>query len=289
MATVTCSRVCYYYVNDVLQNSLTVTYPESGLISGGTYTPSDSKHMPPYDGNYTLSKITYNEADYTSQPMVCPSSDFIVEYHFYRYLTVPKWTISNYGRDYVDVEVTSVGGFSHFSFSVTNVNGTVIDSSAYSMSTTRTLSGLSPNTKYYISCSWSTSTTGMGFYNSKDFTTKEAVAKWNWSNVSNGTAAYNAVTGNGKITNFKYTVWNALVDKINEAAENNWDSTYATYSATKMSSSDKTLTATRFNSARHNIGLRVSTGISEVEAGDTVYGWYFTTLADCLNAWIDSM
>ena len=34
---------------------------------------------------------------------------------------------------------------------------------------------------------------------------------------------------------------------------------------------------------------RVSTGITEVSAGDTIYGWYFITLQDKLNQWIASL
>lgn len=53
-----------------------------------------------------------------------------------------------------------------------------------------------------------------------------------------------------------------------------------------MTSSDKTLTAARFNSVRYNIGAHYSTGISEVASGDPVLGSYFTTLTTKLNEWI---
>lgn len=118
---------------------------------------------------------------------------------------------------------------------------------------------------------------------------------WSWL-VSNGTAtatqtksAYTAVTSRGETTGFSYKVWNDLVEKVNEAAVaagDTWSTTYATLAQTKMTSSDKVLTAKRFNALRHNIGMRVSTGISEVRAGDSVNGNYFITLADKLNNWI---
>lgn len=298
MATVTCTQQCYFYINDAYKGSS--TYTESGLTSGAAYTPSHPNHMPYYDSSlYTSYRITYNGADCTSGAITCPSSNFTIVYNFYAYLIEPTWVITEYGKDYVSVSVTNIGSFSYFSFSVENMNGVTVATSGYSSSTTRKLSGLSANTAYYVVCSWSTSTSSMGFYNTLTFTTNKSVSKWDW-NIANGDeatasqtkAAYNAVTGKGKVSDFSYLVWNDLVDKVYEvkqAAGKNWDNTYATYSATKMSYSNKTLTATRFNSIRHNIGIHVSTGISEVKTGDTVYGSYFITLANCLNTWINSV
>lgn len=122
-----------------------------------------------------------------------------------------------------------------------------------------------------------------------------SVEPWSW-NASNGNAsasqtrsAYNAVQNEGALSNFSYLVWNDMVDKVKEiqsAKGVSWRENYASYSSTRMSSSDKALTARRFNSLRFNIGYYYSTGIEEVSKGDTVYGWYFTTLADCINSWI---
>ena len=122
------------------------------------------------------------------------------------------------------------------------------------------------------------------------------VSKWSW-NSSNGSAsasetqrAYNALFDNGKLSDFSYKVWNDLCDKVYEvieAAGVNWHTNYGSFSSTKMSASNRELTAAKFNALRYNIGSRVSTGIQEVNKGDIVYGWYFTTLARCLNEWID--
>lgn len=121
---------------------------------------------------------------------------------------------------------------------------------------------------------------------------------WYWDS-SNGSAttaqtkrAYAAITGYGATTDFSYKVWNDLVDKIYEAKQAagfSWNAKYASLSDTKMSSSDKVLTATRFNSARYNVGIHVSTGITDVYSGDPVYGWYFETITDSLNEWIASI
>lgn len=121
------------------------------------------------------------------------------------------------------------------------------------------------------------------------------VDAWSWT-TSNGSAsatltrnAYNAVTGKTAVTNFSYLVWNDMVDKVKEICDAlgyGWDSSYATYSNTRMTSSNKTLTAVKFNSLRYNIGKWYSTGISEVSPGDEVLGSYFTTLATRINSWI---
>lgn len=121
---------------------------------------------------------------------------------------------------------------------------------------------------------------------------------WSWHS-SNGSAtasqtaaAYKAVRNGGRTKNFNYLVWNDLVDKIYEvrgAAGYTWNTRFASYAATRMTASDKTLTATRFNSARYNIGVLVSTGIQEKETGDDVIGSYFLTISNCINLFIDSL
>ena len=125
-----------------------------------------------------------------------------------------------------------------------------------------------------------------------------SIAKWSWT-ASNGNAsasltqaAYSAVVNKTAVTNFSYLVWNDLCDKVKEildATGGSWDSTYATYANTKMASSNKTLTATKFNSLRYNIGSHYSTGITDVYTNDDVLGSYFTKLASCINGWIDTL
>lgn len=118
---------------------------------------------------------------------------------------------------------------------------------------------------------------------------------WDWQS-SNGIAtaqqtrnAYYAVTGNDAVSDFSYLVWNDLVDKTKEVLDAygySWSNTFASYSATKMTASDRILTAARFNSLRFNIGSYASTGIETVQKGDIIYGWYFTRLTDRLNSLI---
>ena len=82
MATVTCTKKCYFYIND--ERVSTSTEKEPGLTPGLNYTPS--KHMPDYDDSvYTDYEIRYDGTDYTTGSFPCPSSDFIVKYYFYGY------------------------------------------------------------------------------------------------------------------------------------------------------------------------------------------------------------
>ena len=83
--------------------------------------------------------------------------------------------------------------------------------------------------------------------------------------------------------------FNDMVNKVKEILDSqglSWNSRFASYAGTLMGSGSRTLTATKFNSLRYNIGLHYSTGIDTVYRGDTVYGWYFTTLASCINYWL---
>ena len=159
-----------------------------------------------------------------------------------------------------------------------------------------TFSGLDPGSSYDVSVS----ITAPGWTITVELdTTVEteapSISPWSWTS-SNGSAsdsqtrnAYSAIRNKGSLSDFSYLVWNDLVDKVMEVLDLTGGSLsirYASYSATKMSSSDRVLTAKRFNSLRYNIGIHYSTGIEDVYRGDTIYGWYFTTLASCLNAWI---
>lgn len=162
-----------------------------------------------------------------------------------------------------------------------------------------TKTGLKPGTRYSVSIEAEDLVTGWSnSWSDRVATDKILVSAWSWSS-SNGTAsasqtkaAYTALTNNGSTSDFSYLVWNDMCSKVIEienAAGLTWSTKYASYADTKMSSSDKVLTATRFNSLRYNIGRSYSTGINEVASGDAVYAWYFTTLARCMNEWIDQI
>lgn len=161
-----------------------------------------------------------------------------------------------------------------------------------------TFSGLSPGTDYLISASISASdwdySVDLDLYASTDGI---AISPWLWT-TTNGAAstqqtqrAYQAITSQGALEDFSYLVWNDMVDKVSDVQSAfgfGWDSTFLSYANTKMTASDKAITADRFNSLRYNIGIHYATGIQTVSKGDKIYGWYFTRLTDCINNWIDT-
>lgn len=102
-------------------------------------------------------------------------------------------------------------------------------------------------------------------------------------------SAYSAITKQMETTEFSYKVWDDLCAKTREVrtarGSSSWRSDFLSYSDTLMSSSDKILTAERFNSLRINIGSMqdVSSIPYPVVKGGEVYGSYFTTLTNALN------
>ena len=111
---------------------------------------------------------------------------------------------------------------------------------------------------------------------------KPKVQLFSWWSTTDRQTAYSAVTGRGAVSQFKYTVWNAICDKVMElknAMGVSWDSRYLPLDWTKMSANDRTLTASRFNSLSCNIW----SGNQTVSKGGIVYGYYFTNLVDTLN------
>jgi hypothetical protein len=124
---------------------------------------------------------------------------------------------------------------------------------------------------------------------------------WYWygsngsASASATAAAAEAIVYGGSTKDFSYLVWNDMVDKVKEvldATGGKWDSTYASYSGTRMKSSDKTLTATRFNSLRLNIQNNVwlnPTSVPFAYTGDEVKGSYFTDMMSAVNRWINSV
>ena len=122
-------------------------------------------------------------------------------------------------------------------------------------------------------------------------TAASAPAYWSWTASTLRRNAQTALNNKGAVSNFSYTVWNELCEKvleIRQALGKSWNSYYLTFAKTKMTASDKTLTAARYNSLRYNVGDSYSTGISEVSSGDTVKGQiHFLNLTDKINEWID--
>ncbi len=175
----------------------------------------------------------------------------------------------------------------------------------------KTLSGLTPGTTYTITVDLVDSNTGRILQTvTLNATTEkdgQAVTLWSWS-ASNGSAsasqtqaARDAVAGHGAVEDFSHLVWNDMVDKVAEMRNAAglspvWNPTYLTQSNTKMSSTDKTMTAARYNSLRYNIGLYKSFAdsadslinydsvVAVKNPGDDVIGSDFLDLMTGLNA-----
>lgn len=218
-----------------------------------------------------------------------------------------SYSISSYTESSVTIRATGLTTGYTVRFFIrleSDSSDTTVDESytATSSTMTKTFYGLDSGTYYIVNVQYGTWDTSFTWLGAEYFTTdKESVPPpdyWSWTS-SNGEAttvmtrnAYTAVTSNGYTTDFSYYVWNDMCAKVLEVREYagySWSSNYASYSATRMTSSDKEITATRFNSLRFNIGALYSTGISEVSKGDIIYGSYFTTLMSKLNSLIDTL
>ena len=181
----------------------------------------------------------------------------------------------------ISVTINSVTGATTY---YARINGGTAQSST---GRTFTFSGLQPNTQCFIEIKAG----GTGYEDSDwagYYATTLSVELWSWT-----TTELNAFNNNGLTTVLTYQRWNAFVDKIYEVSNNDWwisstDGATLSYSATKMTSTDRILTAERFNSVRYNIGARKPTGISRVYKDDDVLGSYFITLGNKLNEWIQS-
>ena len=165
-----------------------------------------------------------------------------------------------------------------------------------------TFSGLQSGTQYGVYCEV--------YHNSELLTSKQGyvttntgssviIPTWYWYR-SNGSAsatqteaALNAIQNKRSTLNFSHLVWNDIVNKakaISNLAVGWWDSDYATYSDTLMTTEPYELTADMFNSLRNNleiiaqyVGMGYKTGIGKVSPGDKVYGDYFDTLTEYMN------
>ena len=189
-----------------------------------------------------------------------------------------------------------------------DLDGSLNDVSPTKSSVTYTYTGLDPDTEYDLEVVilWAGTNTKLTTLGVNGVWTRpeeepepDPPEPWSWSS-SNGDAtrsqtqaAYNALVNGGACENFSYKVWNDMCDKVKEVIDFEdevWQSKYASLSATKMSSSDKTLTAKRFNSLNWNVTyLRGSGVMVERNKGDAVRGRYILEMMELLNEYIDDL
>ena len=116
--------------------------------------------------------------------------------------------------------------------------------------------------------------------------------EWDWYENDDREQAYIALTTHGPVSDFLYTVWNELIDKVVEAKNfrgYNWNKEILTERQTRMSSRNKTLTADRFNSLAVNAGYYIPNSLKNFSSGDQVKGEYFTDLTKYLNYFIEDI
>lgn len=149
-----------------------------------------------------------------------------------------------------------------------------------------------------------------------DFYYKESVlmALWDW-NSSNGSAsddetiaAYATLDGKGFTINFSHNVWNDLCEKTNIALESiggYWQTKSGkTFAQDKMTSTDRTLTAIRFNDLMYNIKRPLENSFKydtsnytilfpyltkDVVSGEIVRSEHFVQIAELLNVLINKI
>ncbi len=170
-------------------------------------------------------------------------------------------------------------------------------SAGISQSPAYTFTGLDSNRTYTVAANITIATTGQVVKLRATVTTdpppRVKPDPWTWDGSNGGDAsgaqvrnARDALLNNGEVSDFHHNVWNDLVNKTYEALiyfYSDWSDAYLTINRTRMTDSDTTLTALRFNSLRNNIGGLSSTGMADKERGDPVLGEDFFTLTSALN------
>ena len=109
---------------------------------------------------------------------------------------------------------------------------------------------------------------------------------WQWTLNELKAFEKNGTLSERVITNLTWERWNDFVDSVEGTV--NWfnsvkGTTVPSVLSAKLSSANKTLTATKFNTVRFSIGSMNATGITDRYANDPVLGSYFITLANKLN------
>ena len=289
---VTCTQLVYYKNKDGTYDS-GASQSESFYV-GYSFTPN--QHQPTlYRSNYHLEKILYGSTDVTTGTMTCPSSNFTLAYYYeHDTATATKnyYLAGTYGGSETEDGLWCGESWTPSAWQPNVPSGYELDKILYGTTDVTTGAITIP--------------TGDGATFTVNYYYVRGVAAWDWQ-ISNGSAtplqtraAYTAVTTNGAVSDFSYLVWNDMCDKVQEVLDvleeawvtkdNNTGETLLSLDDTKMTSSDKTLTAKRYNSLRLNVGSHYSTGINPVSTNDKVIGQtHFINLMSKVNEWIATL
>ncbi len=201
-------------------------------------------------------------------------------------------TVTEVGKTTIKVRLTAIPLATSYIIAY-RPTSTSVQQEVTTTSLAYTLSGLLPGTTYYLNYRGQNND-GVGPFGSTiTAKTLGAVDPWDWS-ASNGTAsaaqtraAYQAVTNQGKLSEFSYLVWNDMVSKVKQiidARSTTWNSDYGSINATNMTSSDRAITALRYNALWWNLSHFVTvSGGKRVAQGDKILGSYFTALTNAMN------
>lgn len=258
----------------------TVSAPTSG--SSRSVSGSFSKNMLGYGGLWTL----YAYALPAQDPNYWPAGSDTIELAYEEYVvfweddgdiawtiyTGYKWNRSNYMSAIISTGQATSG-------SSTPPTGILDTVSAPSSGSGYQASGsfhLSPGT--YILYGTLRAANGLYYHIGSQVVSVVAPRPTNWSWTSAELSTFN---NHGDPKDILYTRWNEFVDKV--SAFRLYKGKSAVSSAAKMNSSDKVMTATRFNLVRAAIDEMISTGLPVVQKNDPCIGGYFVTLANRLN------
>lgn len=300
------TRTIYWFLNDTNKGSTNVTgNPSSGKSDSFTFSNLNAGTTYSIKANLTISSSNYTTYTKSIKTASAPEPSLTVQadkYQIYVRVNNPPGTGTRYCHWYCSSSSSDYGD----EISVQTITGNIAQTSDLTLKQARGNSStylILPSTKYYIQAVIKTSSNSTLKTLDKTITTDPTEISafiWTGKNYTNTTsnpaataaqtkAAKTALDNLGKTEDFSYLVWNDMVRKCNDirsARGLSWDGTHAPLGNTKMDSSEagRTLTATRFNSLRYNIGSMYSTGIETVAAGDTVKASYFTTLVTKMNA-----
>ena len=141
------------------------------------------------------------------------------------------------------------------------------------------ITGLNSGTTYSVRCDIYRTVTGAFMTTlTGSVSTKSPTRPNNWTWT---TLELNAFNNHGDVKTLTWQRWNQFINKIDEFRI--YKGLSLVPSIAYMSSSDRVMTATRFNATKLAIGSMYSTGITDRVAGQQVLGSYFVTLSTALN------
>lgn len=254
-----------------------------GTVKGYSTVPEPYTY--PYVGEFNISSLTEN----TLHQFVARAYDFNGDYSLqvYRNIqidrTAPVVSIDNVSKTSnsitIDVSATDSGsGQNGFMFYLDNS----LKGAEYGIAFTYTFDNLNKGQQYKVGVRAYDNVFNISSQVYQNITTEsDSPNNWFWT-----TDETNAFNNKGLITKLTWGRWNEFLDRVEDFVtyyNGKYGTSVPSVLSHKMTSGDRTLTATRFNGVRFSIGSMNSTGITDRVSGDLVLGSYFITLSQKLN------